>query len=82
MIQSIFYISIQLQLTLSVSDKIKKIIMIIWKGKGILIFLYLITTVIVLAILNRMLIELFGIETVSMEVYGGLVFIVSAFGQS
>jgi hypothetical protein len=31
--------------------------MIIWKGKGIMIFLYFIVTVIVLAIINRLLIE-------------------------
>lgn len=51
--------------------------MIIWKGKGIMIFLYLIVTVIVLAISNRLLIENFGMISVPIEVFMGLVLIVT-----
>jgi hypothetical protein len=51
--------------------------MIIWKGKGIMIFLYLIVTVIVLAISNRLLIETFGMISVPIEVFMGLVLIVT-----
>jgi len=51
--------------------------MIIWRGKGILIILYLIVTAIVLAIANRFLIETWGIMLIPFEVFGGLVLIVA-----
>src|SRR5687767_4644227 len=51
--------------------------MIIWKGKGIMIFLYFIVTVIVLAIANRLLIETFGMTSAPIEVFMGIVLIVT-----
>ena len=49
--------------------------MIIWKGKGIMIFLYFIVTLIVLAIANRLLIETFGMISAPIEVFMGIVLI-------
>lgn len=52
--------------------------MIIWKGKGILIFLYFIVTVVVLAIVNGLLKEYLGLSnTVPIEVFLGIVLIVT-----
>ena len=52
--------------------------MIIWKGKGILIFLYFIVTVVVLAIINGLLKEYLGLShSVPMEVFRGIVLIVT-----
>lgn len=52
--------------------------MIIWKGKGILIPLYLIVTSIVLAILYRLSIEYFNIsDELSIESFMGIVLIVT-----
>ena len=53
--------------------------MIIWKGKGIMIFLYFIVTVIVLAILNRLLIETFEIPPAPIELLMGMVLIITGF---
>jgi hypothetical protein len=50
--------------------------MIIWKGKGIMIFLYFIVSAIVLAIINRLLIEYLGLsDKVPIEAFVGLVLI-------
>ena len=49
--------------------------MIIWKGKGIMIFLYFIVTLIVLAIANRLLIETFGMISAPIEVFMGIVLV-------
>jgi flagellar biosynthesis protein FliP len=52
--------------------------MIIWKGKGILIFLCFIVTVVVLAIVNGLLKEYLGLSnTVPIEVFLGIVLIVT-----
>jgi hypothetical protein len=53
--------------------------MIIWKGKGIMIFLYFIVTTIVLAIVNRLIIvETFGISSeLRIEVFMGMVLIIT-----
>ena len=51
--------------------------MIIWKGKGIMIFLYFIVTTIVMAILNRMLIETFEMPSAPIEALVGTVLIVT-----
>ena len=51
--------------------------MIIWKGKGIMIFLYFIVTTIVMAILNRLLIETFEMPSASIEALMGTVLIVT-----
>ncbi len=50
--------------------------MIIWKGKGILIFLYFIVTAIVFAIINALLKEYLGFSnTVPIAVFMGIVLI-------
>lgn len=50
--------------------------MIIWKGKGIMIFLYFIVAVVVLAILNRVLIEYLNFPSnLPIEGFMGLVLI-------
>lgn len=52
--------------------------MIIWKGKGILIFLYFIVTGIGLAIVYRILIEHLGLsDKAPVEVFMGLVLIIT-----
>ena len=51
--------------------------MIIWKGKGIMIFLYFIVTTIVMAILNRLLIEKFEMPSAPIEALVGAVLIVT-----
>jgi hypothetical protein len=52
--------------------------MIIWKGKGIMILLYFIVTVVVLAIINGLLKEYLGFsDKVPMEVFIGIVLIVT-----
>jgi hypothetical protein len=52
--------------------------MIIWKGKGIMIFLYLIVTVIVLGIITKILTENFEfIKGAPFEVFMGFVLIVT-----
>lgn len=52
--------------------------MIIWKGKGIMIFLYFIVTAIVLAIINKLLIEYLGVsDKTPIEAFMGLVLIVT-----
>ena len=51
--------------------------MIIWKGKGIMIFLYFIVTVIVLAILNRLLIETLEMPSAAIEAFMGIVLIIT-----
>jgi uncharacterized membrane protein YbhN (UPF0104 family) len=50
--------------------------MIIWRGKGILIFLYFIVTAVVLAIINSLLIEYVGLsDKLPIEAFMGLVLI-------
>jgi len=52
--------------------------MIIWKGKGIMIFLYLIVTLIVLAIIYRLLVEYLNFPTdLPFEGFIGMVLIVT-----
>jgi hypothetical protein len=51
--------------------------MIIWKGKGIMIFLYFIVSVIAIAVLNSLIIENLGIGKAPIEVFMGLVLIVT-----
>ena len=52
--------------------------MIIWKGKGIMIFLYLIVTLIVLAVIYRLLIENLNFPTdLPFEGFIGMVLIVT-----
>jgi hypothetical protein len=51
--------------------------MIIWKGKGIMIILYFIVTVIVMAILNRLAIETFEMPSAPMEAFMGMVLILT-----
>ena len=52
--------------------------MIIWKGKGILILLYFIVTLVVLAIINGPLNEYLGLSNrVPMEAFMGIVLIVT-----
>jgi len=48
--------------------------MIIWKGKGIMIVLYFIVTVIVMAMLNRLVIEM---PSAPMEAFMGMVLILT-----
>tara|TARA_R110002072_G_scaffold3334_1_gene24536 strand:- start:109179 stop:109499 length:321 start_codon:yes stop_codon:yes gene_type:complete len=51
---------------------------IIWKGKGILIFLYFIATAIVLGVINALLKEYLGLSNqVPFEIFMGLVLIVT-----
>jgi hypothetical protein len=50
--------------------------MIIWKGKGIMIFLYFIVSAIALPIVNRLLIEYLGLpDKLPIEAFMGLVLI-------
>jgi hypothetical protein len=51
--------------------------MIIWKGKGILIFLYFIVTTVVLAGLNRIVMDTFAVVSAPIEVFTGTVLIVT-----
>ena len=51
--------------------------MVIWKGKGIMIFLYFIVTTIVVSIINRLIIvDMFGISSEApIEIFMGMVLI-------
>jgi len=51
--------------------------MIIWKGKGIMIFLYFIVTLIVLAILSGVIVRNLGVRDVPLEAFMGVVIIIT-----